>query len=306
MFGSFSKEALETFQAMQGLASDHDFSEGVFDFKICEKPNGQTYGVGDRENCAKPNKEVSVNQDPGVRQLCTRLLAGSAFARAGMVDSHRLGDIGEAQKQAGRAAYLDSQIAKYKCGSFASGSPSRRVVRSKVKAINPINDPMPTLKFAEAVFDFKTCQKPDGDVYGIPDDANCGAPSKEIIQKDVKKEGEKVLKNLLEVGESKEPEAQKWVKESYNNHVRKYEQFYVDNGFVQSAYDRALAGFISNAFRGNSKVRINEKEYHEFMEVTKTGTMDEVKDKLTKTLGIDSQKMDPIEEMKKVFAKYRK
>lgn len=33
-----------------------NFSEGVLDYKTCEKPNGQQYGVSDDSSCAPPNK----------------------------------------------------------------------------------------------------------------------------------------------------------------------------------------------------------------------------------------------------------
>jgi hypothetical protein len=65
MFGSFSKEALEKFQNLQGLESNQDFSEGVFDFKVCEKPDGKHYGIPDSDKCAAPNKEAKVRPGTG-------------------------------------------------------------------------------------------------------------------------------------------------------------------------------------------------------------------------------------------------
>ena len=58
MLGFFSKEALEKFQAMHGLESGQDFSEGVFDFKVCQKPDGARYGIPDDATCGSPSKEV--------------------------------------------------------------------------------------------------------------------------------------------------------------------------------------------------------------------------------------------------------
>lgn len=45
MLGSFSPASLSKFQELVGLESNQDFSEGVFDFKICERPNGSRYGT---------------------------------------------------------------------------------------------------------------------------------------------------------------------------------------------------------------------------------------------------------------------
>jgi len=65
MLGSFSKEALEKFQEMQGLESDQDFSEGVFDFKVCQKPNGKHYGIPNDSKCVAPAKEVKERPNTG-------------------------------------------------------------------------------------------------------------------------------------------------------------------------------------------------------------------------------------------------
>jgi hypothetical protein len=65
MFGHFSPEALQKFQEMQGLTSNQDFSEGVFDFKVCQKPDGKYYGIANDSKCEAPAKEVKKAPDRG-------------------------------------------------------------------------------------------------------------------------------------------------------------------------------------------------------------------------------------------------
>jgi hypothetical protein len=60
MFGSFSKESLEKFQEMQGLTSNQDFSEGLFDFTRCQKPDGSTFGTDGQ--CKPPNRPYHQNK----------------------------------------------------------------------------------------------------------------------------------------------------------------------------------------------------------------------------------------------------
>jgi hypothetical protein len=43
MNGNFSEEAMEAFAAMVG---EENFSEGLFDFTRCQRPNGSFYGTG--------------------------------------------------------------------------------------------------------------------------------------------------------------------------------------------------------------------------------------------------------------------
>jgi hypothetical protein len=59
MFGHFSPEVLHAFADAHNLSTENqDFSEGVFNFKMCQKPNGQRYGVSANEKCKPPSKEV--------------------------------------------------------------------------------------------------------------------------------------------------------------------------------------------------------------------------------------------------------
>jgi hypothetical protein len=67
MLGHFSKEALNAFASAHNLdAGNQDFSEGVFDFKVCQKPDGRHYGIPDQDQCQKPNKEVKSAPDKGI------------------------------------------------------------------------------------------------------------------------------------------------------------------------------------------------------------------------------------------------
>lgn len=57
--GHFTAEALQEFAEMKGLdTGNQDFSEGVFDFKVCERPNGKRYGIPDQDECRPPNREA--------------------------------------------------------------------------------------------------------------------------------------------------------------------------------------------------------------------------------------------------------
>jgi len=57
--GHFTAEALQEFAEMKGLdTGNQDFSEGVFDFKVCERPNGKRYGIPDQDECKPPNREA--------------------------------------------------------------------------------------------------------------------------------------------------------------------------------------------------------------------------------------------------------
>ena len=65
-FGHFTAEALQAFAEAKGLdTKNQDFSEGVFDFKICEKPDGKFYGIPDQAKCKAPNKEAAARPDTG-------------------------------------------------------------------------------------------------------------------------------------------------------------------------------------------------------------------------------------------------
>ena len=65
-FGHFTAEALQAFAEAKGLdTKNQDFSEGVFDFKICEKPDGKFYGIPNQAKCKAPNKEAAARPDTG-------------------------------------------------------------------------------------------------------------------------------------------------------------------------------------------------------------------------------------------------
>ena len=67
-FGHFTPEALQAFAEMKGLdTGNQDFSEGVFDFKICERPSdGKFYGISDKKNCAPGHIEMQKSELKGV------------------------------------------------------------------------------------------------------------------------------------------------------------------------------------------------------------------------------------------------
>ena len=60
MFGHFTSEALHSFAKAHNLdTSNQNFSEGVFDFKMCQDPKGKRYGVSENEQCKPPAKQVT-------------------------------------------------------------------------------------------------------------------------------------------------------------------------------------------------------------------------------------------------------
>ncbi len=66
MLGHFSPEALKAFAQAHNLnTGNQDFSEGVFDFKVCQKPDGKHYGIPDDSKCVAPAKEVKSRPDTG-------------------------------------------------------------------------------------------------------------------------------------------------------------------------------------------------------------------------------------------------
>jgi len=66
MLGHFSPEALRTFAEAHNLdTGNQDFSEGVFDFKVCQKPDGKYFGIKDSAKCTPPNKEAKQRPDTG-------------------------------------------------------------------------------------------------------------------------------------------------------------------------------------------------------------------------------------------------
>jgi len=65
MLGTFTPESLKKFAEANGFDTENaDFSEGVFDFKICEKPNKERYGIPNSDKCKSPNKEVKNSPNP--------------------------------------------------------------------------------------------------------------------------------------------------------------------------------------------------------------------------------------------------
>ena len=66
MLGRFSEEALLAFAASHNLNTENqDFSEGVFDFKVCQKADGQHYGIPDKAKCGVGAKEVKTAPSSG-------------------------------------------------------------------------------------------------------------------------------------------------------------------------------------------------------------------------------------------------
>lgn len=58
MFGTFTPESLKNFAEANGFNTKNvDFSEGIFDYKVCERPNKTRYGIPDDNKCHAPNKE---------------------------------------------------------------------------------------------------------------------------------------------------------------------------------------------------------------------------------------------------------
>ena len=66
MLGRFSEESLRAFAEAHNLSTgNQDFSEGVFDFKVCQKPDGKNYGIPDQDKCKAPAKEVTTRPSAG-------------------------------------------------------------------------------------------------------------------------------------------------------------------------------------------------------------------------------------------------
>jgi len=66
MLGTFTPESLKKFAEANGFDTENaDFSEGVFDFKVCSTPKGETYGIPDSSKCASPNREISSKDKKG-------------------------------------------------------------------------------------------------------------------------------------------------------------------------------------------------------------------------------------------------
>jgi len=66
MLGTFTPESLKKFAEANGFDTENaDFSEGVFDFKVCSTPKGETYGIPDSSKCAAPNREIASKDKKG-------------------------------------------------------------------------------------------------------------------------------------------------------------------------------------------------------------------------------------------------
>lgn len=84
MLGRFSPEALRAFAEAHNLdTGNQDFSEGVFDFKVCQKPNGDTYGIPDDVKCGPPSKEVKQSQRTDVDRANEHMRKGNQLDEAG-------------------------------------------------------------------------------------------------------------------------------------------------------------------------------------------------------------------------------
>ena len=60
VFGHFTPASLQAFAQAHNLdTGNQNFSEGVFDFKMCQTPNGKRYGVSEDEQCKPPAKPVT-------------------------------------------------------------------------------------------------------------------------------------------------------------------------------------------------------------------------------------------------------
>ena len=68
MFGHFTPAALHAFAKAHNLeVGNQNFAEGVFDFKMCQSPNGKRYGVSENEQCKPPAKPVTAAKAPDVK-----------------------------------------------------------------------------------------------------------------------------------------------------------------------------------------------------------------------------------------------
>jgi len=66
MLGTFTPESLKKFAEANGFDTENaDFSEGVFDFKVCSTPKGETYGIPNSSKCAAPNREIASKDKKG-------------------------------------------------------------------------------------------------------------------------------------------------------------------------------------------------------------------------------------------------
>ena len=75
MNGNFSEEAMKAFAAMVG---EKNFSEGLFDFTTCQRPDGSKYGTSG--HCRKGTQTETVARTPSGRRGTPKPLRGQNLA----------------------------------------------------------------------------------------------------------------------------------------------------------------------------------------------------------------------------------
>jgi len=160
-FGHFTAEALQQFAEAKGLdTKNQDFSEGVFDFKICEKPDGKFYGIPNQAKCKAPNKEATSRPDTG--------FLGSKQGRAINYDTAKgQGDVKTQQKTAADAAAKKKADDEAKAAAAAAAE-----VEARLKEVAD--------RFKSMADELKAQQKKD--------DADNDAKMKKYLQSDISPE----------------------------------------------------------------------------------------------------------------------
>lgn len=96
MLGRFSEKALHAFAEAHNLnTGNQDFSEGVFDFKVCQKPDGGRYGIPDNWDCSPPNtetKEKATNTPLSIKEKQSYLKAIRGVAQTFLMKNVYGGD----------------------------------------------------------------------------------------------------------------------------------------------------------------------------------------------------------------------
>jgi len=109
MFGTFTSESLKNFAEANGFNTENvDFSEGIFDYKICERPNKKRYGIPDDNKCNAPNKEVAYGVMDGIKDMLKgtepRTLVGKDLEK----ENKRPAEEAKAKKRAELKAKFDA------------------------------------------------------------------------------------------------------------------------------------------------------------------------------------------------------
>ena len=113
MLGRFSPQALRAFAEAHNLdTGNQDFSEGVFDFKVCQKPDGKHYGIPDDSKCVAPAKEVKSRPDTGF--LNTQAGKGINYDTAKAQGDAKTKQKREAQQTAKMKKEREAQVVKIK------------------------------------------------------------------------------------------------------------------------------------------------------------------------------------------------